>query len=140
MERAVIQMDVRKERPPNFAGILKVFPQAAGPGILFAYGDAIYNPSDVQISTSLAAHEYRHLRQQNGEPAFWWERYLHDKEFRLAQEIEAHRDEYEQWCLDNPERKLRRLGLKGMAQRLSGPLYCHMLTYDKAKALIKVRA
>lgn len=142
MKREIIQMEIVKAPPPNFAAIRKIFPGAAGFGILFAYGDTIFNPSGVPVPAHLAAHEHVHQKQQRGYGVEkWWEHYLISPQFRLEQEIPAHQVEYEQWCIDNPtSRPTRRVGLKGMAQRLSGPLYNNMVSFPKAKALIKIGA
>jgi hypothetical protein len=56
--------------------------------------------------------------------------------FRFAQELPAHIKEYQQFCIGQP-RPMRRLYLRVVAERLSGPLYGNMVNYDKAKELIR---
>ncbi len=136
--RRIVETKIKVAYPPNYAAVLAVFPGAAKPGVIFTYGDVVYNPSNIELIPSLAAHEHVHMEQQEKRgPELWWEWYLADKGFRLEQELPAHQAEYEQWCIDNSTRVERRLGLKFMAQRLSGPLYCNMVSFEVAKRMIK---
>ena len=58
-------MRIEVAKPPNFERILEVFPLAAQAGVIFAFGDVIYNPSGVGIPRALRAHEEAHgLRQR----------------------------------------------------------------------------
>lgn len=139
-EPRIVTMKIVHGYPPLFDRMLEVFPNAKKPGVLFCWGDTIYNPSNVTIPGYLVAHESVHRDQQGKEPAFWWERYMANPEFRLAQEVPAHREEYRQYSIDFPNRNMRRLALKTIAQRLSGPLYGNMISFDKARALIKEKA
>jgi hypothetical protein len=128
--------------PPNFQKILAVFPAASGPNVIFAYGDTIYNPSGGNLPMAIAAHELVHLDQQKvaGGAEAWWDKYLVDKEFRFGEELQAHQVEYYWACSGaNVDRNLRRRYLDLIAKRLSGPLYGHMTTLEKAKRLIKGR-
>ena len=125
--------------PPNFQAILKVFPEANKHGVLFCYGDQIYNPSRIDIPQYLVVHENVHRLQQGDRPGLWWEKYLVNPEFRLAQEIPAHQAEYEAYGWEYPNRTLRRMHLKEEAKRLSGPLYGNMISFEKAKAIIKTK-
>jgi hypothetical protein len=111
-------------RPPNFERILAAFPDADKHGVLFAFSDAIYNPSGVTIPHALLAHEGIHLiRQRNGETAdTWWEKYLTDDEFRYREELEAHVGEYDSQA-PNLDRNFRAKLLMSTAHRLIAPLY-----------------
>lgn len=133
----IVQFEIIRAKPPIFDRILEVFPLAAKPGVLFCWGKEIYNPSNIVIPDYLIAHENVHRVQQDGAPAFWWEKYLVDTEFRLKQEIPAHQAEYRQFAIDFPQRNMRRLALRTISERLSGQLYCNMISYDKARALVK---
>jgi hypothetical protein len=128
--------------PPNFQKILAVFPKANGPGVIFAYGDTIYNPSGGELPMPIVAHELVHLDQQKvaGGTEIWWDKYLVDRGFRFAEELQAHQVEYYWACSGiNVDRNLRRRYLGLIAGRLSGPLYGYMTTLEKAKSLIKGR-
>jgi hypothetical protein len=111
-------------RPPNFEQIIKVFPDADKPGVLFAFNDSIYNPSGVTIPHALLAHEGIHLiRQRAGETAeSWWGKYLTDHEFRYREELEAHVAEYDSQA-PNLDRNYRAKLLMATAARLVAPLY-----------------
>jgi hypothetical protein len=112
------------ERPPNFAEIVKVFPDADKHGVIFAYGDNIFNPSAITIPAALLAHEGIHLiRQRDGETAEgWWAKYLTDDEFRYREELEAHVGEYDAQA-PNLDRNYRAKLLMATAHRLIAPLY-----------------
>jgi hypothetical protein len=84
------------KRPPNFDQILAAFPKADQPGVIFAYGDAIYSPSGFEILPALVAHEGVHLARQkdHARPEDWWEWYIKSDDFRYTEELLAHAAEY----------------------------------------------
>ena len=117
-------------RPPNFELILKAFPDADKPGVIFAYGHDIYNPSGVTIPQALYAHEEVHGRRQlalegslirTGRIELWWEKYIDDAEFRYREELLAHVAEYRAQA--PKDRNLRSKLLMVTAARLCAPLY-----------------
>jgi len=115
---------IKTERPPNFDQIAAAFPGAAGHGILFAYGEDIYNPSAVYIPQHLLAHEHRHCARQFAHRAEdWWEKYLTDPEFRYGEELLAHVDEYRALCATTRDRNQRAKLSMRTAARLVAPLY-----------------
>ena len=120
--------------PPNIDEIQKVFPVLDK--VVFTYGNTLYNPHKEPISVFLLKHEEAHSIRQGGNPKEWWERYLTDKEFRLAQELEAYQIQYreaEKFIKDRNElyRYLRKL-----AGDLSG-MYGLDLTFGLAMEKIK---
>jgi hypothetical protein len=111
------------ERPPNFELILSAFPEADKPGVIFAYGDHIYNPSGANIPPALLAHEAVHQRDQlDMGVEKWWEKYLIDTEFRYSAELYAHVAEYRAQA-PKLDRNARAKLLMSTASRLSAPLY-----------------
>ncbi len=117
------------ERPPNFERIAAAFPDASKPGVLFAYGGKIYNPTGGVVPHALLKHEQVHLDRQS-QPDQWWEKYLIDSEFRYREELLAHVAEYTAQVhgLDrNHKAKL----LMATAARLVAPLY----NYQPPKSL-----
>src|SRR6266403_4994244 len=95
LERSGEVRVIKIEQPPNFERIHAVFPNAGDKGVLVAYGEDIFNPSNVHISPALLAHEYRHCaRQWQADPEAWWEKYMTDQEFRYHEELIAHAEEY----------------------------------------------
>jgi hypothetical protein len=111
-------------RPPNFDQIHAAFPDADKPGVIFAYGEHIYNPSGKQIPEPLIAHENVHLRRQApGGEVQWWDRYLSDPEFRYIEELHAHAAEYRAQAQHWVDRNKRARLLMSTARRLIAPLY-----------------
>lgn len=134
-------MKVIKAFPPNFAQIASVFPVKGMQGIIYAYGDRIYNPSGVNMEPWIVAHEEVHGGQQASgegyEPAKWWDHYIADPEFRLAQELPAHRAEWQEYLrVLGFTMASREKALERMAIRLSSPLYGSMVTKEWAEQAI----
>jgi hypothetical protein len=119
--------------PPMFEEIVKVFPGAASPSVVFCWGDTMYTPGGIAIPREIKAHERVHSRQQGTAPAHWWARYLVDKEFRLEQELPAHRMQFTSFCEHVKDRNRRSLYLHNVVARaLSSPLYGGLITHAEA--------
>lgn len=131
-------MIIVRERPPLFPAILKAFPEASRPGVLFAWGNRIYNPTGAPVTRELHAHEEIHHQQQgDAEPGIiaWWRRYIAEVSFRFEQELPAHVAEYRAWRAGRGG--YSRAGFLAMlAERLSGPLYGNVVTRQEASARI----
>jgi len=128
-------LKIINEFPPNIQAIKNVFPITGKE--TFSWGDIVYNPSGDKLSKSLLAHERVHGIQQGDDIEGWWARYLIDTEFRFTQELEAHRVEYLVFISDEPNRNRRRILLKQISKRLSSRMYGSMVTFEKARKLIK---
>ena len=112
------------ERPPNFDQVHAAFPRADGPGVLFAYSGAIYNPSGITVPPALIAHEQVHLGRQDINPDGWWDMYLKDSEFRYNEELLAHAAEFKVLRVDkSQDRNFGARLLISTALRLVAPLY-----------------
>lgn len=126
--------------PPNLEAIAAVFPMARGPGAIFTFGDTIYAPGGAHLVTpELKAHEGVHYSRQTNDTAkieAWWARYLVDADFRLAEEVPAHRAEYRQFCAGHRDYNQRARFLHAIAMRLAGPLYGGMLSHVEARRRI----
>lgn len=132
-------MRIVQARPPMFAEIDAAF-GVRGKPVIFAFGDAIYNPLGIAIPPPLVAHEAVHGQRQGTNPAAWWQRYIAEPDFRLAEEIPAHQAEYRAFCAANttgPARNRRRMALHAIAKRLASPLYGSLITYERARKVIK---
>lgn len=131
-------MKIMQQFPPNYAAICSRFPAVRlMPGIIFAYGDRVYNPSGNELPDHVIVHESVHFEQQKESgPATWWARYLQDNEFRLSQEVEAYQAQYRYLCATSDRGHRRRI-LKKIIHDLSGAMYGKMLTKKEAEALIK---
>lgn len=140
-------MKIVHARPPNFGAIAEAF--QLRPGVIFAFGTAIYNPDRIEIGPELMAHETAHAKRQVelGGPEGWWAAYIADPQFRLGEEIIAHRAEYRAHCrrpgIDRPcngFRSMRLFHLNAIAQRLASPLYGGLISVAEAKRVIGVEA
>lgn len=134
-----MELKDKREKPPNWSDIIAVFPQVEHKtGVLFCYGDTIYNPSGVVVPIWLIGHECVHSLQQTSTSMSaerWWNFYLAYPQFRLEHELAAHRVELEAYnVLHN--RALRRSYAHAIAERLAGPLYGNMLKTRDALRLI----
>lgn len=129
---------LKKEYPPNYDEIVEAIPEVAdNKNVVFAYGDKIYAPRvKGKVRKDVKVHEEQHMRQQGDDPEGWWKRYLEDVEFRLSQEIDAYRAQYQYYCLKNRGVKDRENFLRGITKTLSGPLYGEIVTQAQALALV----
>lgn len=129
-------MKVIKAYPPNFATLAKAFPIKGRPGILYAFGDKLYNPSGVKVTPWIMAHEMVHGERQQDEGMYlekWWDEYINYPDFRLKEELLAHRAEWKEY------QKYVTAGgtyLDAISTRLSSPLYGSLLSFEEAKRRI----
>lgn len=132
-------MKVVKDFPPNFEDICQAIPDVRDKeGIVFTYGDTIYNPYGGEIQDHLDLHESIHEAQQSEIGIEeWWKIYLVDEKFRLEQEVEAYKKQY-QFVFKNYGRIAATQFLKEIANDLSGGMYGHILDRKSArKAILK---
>lgn len=122
--------------PPNIDEIRRTFGAKALDGACFTYGDSVYVPSGVSLPKSVEAHEAIHIRQQGDRPETWWGQYLIDPQFRLAQELEAYRAQY-QYLVTNENRNYRRAALTKISKDLGGHLYGNIISAAQAKEAIR---
>lgn len=134
-------MNVVNAPPPMFPEICAAFPQATNPGVIFTWGWTIYAPGGGHISEPLLEHERVHATRQEhqGGPEGWWRRYIDDPEFRLAEELPAHKAEYRRWCFGVLDRNARARHLTHVAHKLSAPLYGGIITPRAAAELLRAR-
>jgi hypothetical protein len=151
------ELKIEIANPPNFEQIVAAFPNASQPGVIFAYGDTIYNPSNIVISAPLLAHEEVHGYRQRGlnyivisAPRLaheevlgyrqrglnysvdtWWKAYIEDPEFRYREELLSHAAEYRAQLRFIHDRNERAKLVMRTAQRLLAPLY----NYGQPKSL-----
>lgn len=130
-------MQIKNQQPPNYRDILDVFPTVPTLKPCFCYGDTIYNPFEIEILPDLEFHESIHSKQQSDSPEIWWYTYLHNKTFRLEQELEAYGGQYAFILKHIPNNALRKWKLEHMARSLSSDLYGNIITYGEAESRIK---
>lgn len=126
--------------PPNWGLIKSNFRVTEESRVLYAYAPHVYSPVEQDIPFMLVAHEKVHIDQQqryDGGVDAWWQRYCDDMQFRLSQELAAHRAEYRSVC-DQPEcnRAMRRTVLKVISKKLASPLYGCMIPRKVAAAVL----
>lgn len=132
-------MQIITALPPNFEAIRAVFPNAADPGVLFCYGDTIFNPSGDYVPPQLIAHEEVHsARQALCGPVEWWASYLVNDSFRFDEELAAHIVEYHDFIKRTKNRQMRRDYLRAIGGRLSGPLYGSACSLAQAISAIEL--
>lgn len=105
--------------------------------MIFAYAPYIYNPGRHRIDEPLYTHESHHIQQQGTNPQAWWQRYLHDVNFRLSQEIPAYQMQYRAAKGFIKDRNKLHLYLVNLASDLSGPIYGDLLRFQDAYDAIK---
>lgn len=122
--------------PPNYLQIVRRFPNAQALSTIFSYGDRIYYRGRQPLTKALIAHEGVHGERQGQttqEIEGWWERYLTDPQFVIAEEVPAH---YAEWVATKKRHGPGTAYLKPIVERLSGPLYGNLLTYAQAQHAI----
>jgi len=124
--------------PPNIETIRQHLTPA--PGMIFAYGDTLYNPDRGIINQDQIVHEEVHAAQHAafpGGPAAWWVRYLTDKQFRLNEELQAYQYQY-RWAEENiKDRNTRAKFLWAIASQLSHPAYGKLISHSDALKWIR---
>jgi hypothetical protein len=134
-------MEIKNERPPIWDSACATF--EITPKTIFTYGNAIYNPFEINITEDLIAHETIHAAQQGGndkDAALWWGKYLREPSFRLDQESKAYAAQYKYFCTVYKDRNKRMRILFDLARTLCGPLYGQCSSHLNAVSLIKRHA
>jgi hypothetical protein len=121
--------------PPNYSLIKSVLNPPAHAA--FTYGDTIYNPCGRELPPDITYHESVHSKQQGDDPESWWNRYLSDSSYRLAQEVEAYGEQYAFACRHVSNNKLRTWAKESMALALSSEAYGGVVSFSEAESLIR---
>lgn len=131
-----VTMRIIKAYPPIWSKIAARFPYIKGKqGILYAWGDRLFNPSGIKIGPAVIAHEEVHGERQCGDCIGsdriyeWWDRYLNDDAFRLDEEVRAHHAEWAVLAMAGAGWDT----LEALARRLSSPLYGNMIGIEEAR-------
>ncbi len=122
--------------PPNINEIRAVLPVTERN--IFAYDGKIFNPGGGKLPIELHAHEAVHFKQQAevGVEA-WWVRFLAEPDFRLSQEIPAHKEEHRVYCNHNRDRNDQARHLRALGKRLAAPMYGGIITINEAMKAIR---
>jgi len=133
-------MTIVNEKPPIYEKAHLAF-DIDDSETVYTYGDKLYNPAGLQIGQDLIEHESTHMLQQkelgeNG-PAIWWDKYLNDKAFREAEEIEAYGRQYAYYRTKQKDRNTCAKYLSQLAMFLSSKLYKLDISYGEALKAIR---
>lgn len=129
-------MKIVKEYPPNYDEIAKKF--TLHKGIVFTYGNILYNPDWGYIDEALIKHEETHMRQQAEIGVEkWWELYLLFADFRCSQEVEAYQNQYREIKKTVKDRNKLDKALRWLAMQLSHEMYGNVMTFQEARLAIK---
>lgn len=107
---------------------------------IFCWGYEIRNPADISIDDFLVVHERVHsIRQHEIGIEEWWERYLTDDDFRIEEEVLAHRAEYEHRIGKHQaqHRRMRRFYMNQTIERVRNPMYRYRLSAGDARRRLK---
>lgn len=132
--------EIKKELPPNFDDIVKVFPVVAEAKdrVVFSYFPHIYMPGGQELPPDLYVHESIHMKQQEnyeGGVTKWWVDYLEDRDFRLSQELEAYGAQLAMFN-ELPNRVFERVKDR-LASDLASEYYGKLISYGMAAAKIR---
>ena len=124
--------------PPNIDKIRKTFGDIPS-GVVFTWGNTLYNPDNGIIPDDLMVHEQTHMAQHGDDPEGWWDKYLADPKFLLQEELEAYRNQYKQFISHKRNRDRQRsfLFARRIAIDLSGSIYGNIVGFQDALNMIK---
>ena len=118
-------------KPPVYDRAHEVF-DLTGKNPVFAYGGKIYNPGYGGLDDSIIAHEMVHFEQQGDDVDGWWEKYFTDPAFRLSQEVEAYKVQFQVLKKTIGSRSTLALHKARIARDLSSPMYGNLMGYTEA--------
>lgn len=125
--------------PPMFDEIDAAF-HVKGKPVIFAWGDKIYAPMQQgELPKALVLHEEVHGARQTayvGGVEAWWRRYIAEPQFRLDEEIPAHRAELAHLLTKAKGPAMRAHALSRTAARLAAPLYGNLISIAEAKKVL----
>lgn len=129
-------MRIIRDVPPLFDEIDAAF-NVRGKPVIFAWGDKIYAPMlQGELSKALLLHEQVHGQRQAGVIIAWWRNYIADPQFRLAEEILAHKAELSHLLTKAKGPSMRAHYLSRTAARLAAPLYGNLITIAEARKVL----
>ncbi len=135
-------LPIEYAKPPRFEEIQDIF-HFDPDYTLFAWGDRVYNPGGKvradEITSDVVVHERIHLEQQGHDyikANEWWDKFITDPQFRLDQELEAYRAQYQYLCTIFKDRNKRNQIVTLMAKALASPMYGSITSFQDAYRLI----
>lgn len=134
-------MKTSKTFPPNYEEICQNFDVRNNKNVVFTFGDTLYHPyiSKGNLHKDLFIHEQTHVKQQGNDPIGWWKKYFEDVQFRINQETEAYKKQYQFYSATNHNIAQREAFLIQIATILSGKSYGNVISLEEAINLIKCK-
>lgn len=131
----MIDIKFSKEIPEIYKELHSKFGVNWDEGIIICYGNTIH--CNQKVSPDKIVHETIHVKQQKkiGKDE-WWRMYIDIPSFRLEQEVEAYRAEYQFVKRNIKDREALFKFLTRMAKHLSSENYGDIITTDEAIKLI----
>jgi hypothetical protein len=128
------------ERPPIYDALRRAGMNFNEKYTIFTYGDAIYNPAGLTLLAETIAHEEHHMKQQReieGGPDAWWDRFIRDAMWRIQQEAQAYKVQYDFVCKSKKSTTGRLHKLVAYAGILGGSAYGNVVTPQAALKIIQ---
>lgn len=110
---------------------------------MLTYGDAIYNPAQLEVDQFVLAHEKRHMEQQAahpGGPDGWWDQWITDPAFRAEHEAQGYGAQYAHYCTMRKDRNIRARYMHEIAKALASGMYGLKIAAVDARTAILKRA
>lgn len=136
-------MKIVHDLPPILQAILDAGMAPRLEYAAFCYGDELYIPGGWTPSEDLMAHEQTHSFQHadtEGGPDAWWERYIDDQYFRIAQEAEAYAVQYRFVARKGGSRDRLAKYIYDLSAQLAGPMYGNVIGQRAAMKMIREKA
>ena len=127
-------MKYSDQKPPNWDKLVRLF-GVDWKNTVVTYGATVH--SSRSLSPDLEVHEAQHVRQQAamGVEA-WWLRYYEDRDFRLEQELEAYRAQFQFFKKATKDRNLLFRFQDRIARDLASLQYGNCVNYGEAFRMI----
>ena len=127
-----MKINISDQKPPIWTELQKHFIIDWDKTVV-TYGDTIY--SQYKLMPDVFVHEKVHILQQQitGRDE-WWKKYIDNPQFRISQEAQAYKAQYNsvKKIIKKPE-----LHLIKLAKDLSGGMYGEAISFEKALKMIK---
>lgn len=137
MSKVLFGMKISNEKPPIYDRLVEAFGIDWNDGIVITYGDTLHTREGNNIPQDLVIHEKTHTRQQEklGLDG-WWEWYICYPKFRMEQEAEAYRNQWQfiKHNVKNREEAFRKK--MRIVRDFSSPIYGNIVTHSEALKII----
>lgn len=137
IEKTLHGMKISHEKPPIYDALVESFGINWDDGIVITYGDTLHTKEGNNIPQDLVVHEKTHTRQQS---AFglddWWKYYIANPTFRMEQEAEAYRNQWQFISQNTKDRNEAFRRKMKIVQDFSSPIYGNIVTHSEALKII----